>query len=385
VKTVCDPIAASILCLFSVQALAQGQGPPTANPSLPKPVRVLEAATPLRTGPGVTYPIVITEAAGTVLELTGRDGDWYRITLSPDMVADPNAPRTVYVLARLVSPAMGSITTPQGIPPWQPPPPAIAQGLRTQAANETLPKSVRVVDASTPLRTGPGVTYPIVLTEAAGAVLEVTGRNGDWYRIALSPDMVADPDAPRTVYVLARLVETVQTNSGMQGAVSLRQIPNSPQQPPVGGSMPTPTTGHEVLLGGHVVLDYDAGVWTRTTPEQPGSFQLTYLAGDISARVITEGRQIQLDKIADIELASIKQTDPKAHLIDRGFETVNGRKMATFQILASAGGIESWYYERCYSDSAGTIEIVAVTASDLAQQAGPIIDKLVDGLRIVRK
>jgi hypothetical protein len=269
VKTVCGTIFAIALCLFSVRALAQGQRTQTADSSLPKSVRVLDAATPLRTGPGVTYPIVVTEAAGAVLEVTGRDGDWYRITLSPDMVSDPNAPRTVYVLARLVSTVMGSINTPQGIPTSQPPPP--------------------------------------------------------------------------------------------------------------------PQPESEVLLGGHFVLDYDAGVWTRTALEQPGSFQLAYRNGDISARVMSGRSQIQLDKIADIELASIKQTDPTAHLIDRGFETVNGRKMATFQILASAGGIESWYYEQCYSDSTGTVEIVGITAFGLAQQAGPVLDKLVDGLRIVRK
>jgi hypothetical protein len=342
---------------------------------------------------------VVTEPDGAVLEVTGLDGDWYRITLSPDMVADPNAPRTVYVWASLVSPVMGAITGPQGVPTSLPPPPpqpeplpageyvgappALAQGPRTPAASDTLPKSVRVTEASTPLRTGPGVTYPIVITEAAGAVLEVTGRDGDWYRIALSPDMVADPNAPRTVYVLARLVETAQTDSGVQGVAALRQIPRSPP-PPVGGSLATSTTGHEALLGGHAVLDYDPAVWTRTTPEQPGSFQLAYLAGGISAKVITD-RQIQLEKIADIELDGVKKTDPQAHLIDRGFETLNGRKLATFQILASAGGVETWYYEQCYSDSAGTIEIVGVTASNLAQQAGPIIDKLVDGLRIVRK
>src|SRR5579863_4823693 len=78
-------------------------------------------------------------------------------------------------------------------------PPAFAQGSRPQATSEALPKSVRVVEAATPLRTGPGVTYPIVVTEDAGTVLEATGREDDWYRITLSPGMVADSNAPRTV------------------------------------------------------------------------------------------------------------------------------------------------------------------------------------------
>ena len=136
---------------------------------------------------------MVTEPDGAVLEVTGRDGDWYRIALSPDMVADPAAPRTVYVLARLVSSAMGSSSSPQGVP---------ASGLMARSSPTPLVQpssaptspSVSVVDAATPLRTGPGVTYPIVIAEAAGAVLDVTGHDGDWYRIALGPDMVADPE-----------------------------------------------------------------------------------------------------------------------------------------------------------------------------------------------
>jgi hypothetical protein len=269
VRAVCVPVVAIVLCLSSVEALAQGQGPQTANASLPKSVRVVEAATPLRTGPGVTYPIVVTEAAGTVLAVTGRDGDWYRITLSPDMVVDLNAPRTVYVLARLVSSVIGSIPNPQGIPTSQPP--------------------------------------------------------------------------------------------------------------------PLPEAQSEALLGGHAILDYDASQWTRSTVEgEPSSFQLTNSTGDLFVKVETSRSQASLDKIPDLELASTQKTDPKARIIDRGFEKVNGVRMGTFQVLATIRGVELWYYTRYYSDANGTIKIIGYAASNLIEQAGPVFDKVVDGLHIVR-
>src|SRR6185437_7791206 len=42
------------------------------------------------------------------LDVVGREGDWYRISLSADIAPNPNTPRTVYVLARLVEPVKGA-------------------------------------------------------------------------------------------------------------------------------------------------------------------------------------------------------------------------------------------------------------------------------------
>jgi uncharacterized protein YraI len=379
-------LGAVSLAVSVPSAFAQGLRPQATNTAVPKSVRVVDAATPLRTGPGVTYPIVVTEDAGTVLEVTGREGDWYRITVSPDMIADSNAPRTGYVLARLVSSVLGSIPTPQGIPTSQAPQPPQAQA--------------RVVNAATPLRTGPGVTYPIVVTEDAGTVLEVTGRDGDWYRITLSPDMVADPNAPRTVYVLARLVSSAMGSIPTPQGIPTAEPPPPPQAP--SASFPAqssrsplvrPSTApasqgvprHEALLGGHAILDYDASTWTRSTVEgEPNSFQLTNSSGDLFVKVVTSRSQVSLDKIPDLELASMQKADPKARIIDRRFEKVDGVRMGSFQVLATVSGAESWYYTRDYSDANGTIEVIGHTASSLIQQAGPVFDKVLDGLHIVR-
>jgi uncharacterized protein YraI len=376
-------LAAVSLAVSVTPALAQAWRPQAANEALPKSVRVVEAATPLRTGPGVTYPIVVTEAAGAVLEVTGRDGDWYRITLSRDTVANANAPRTVYVLARLVSSLIGSAATPQGSPTSQQPP---------------QPQS-RVVEAATPLRTGPGVTYPIVVTEVVGTVLEVTGRAGDWYRITLSPDMVADQNAPRTVYVLARLVSSVMGSIPTPQGIPTEEPSLAPQaqsasltaqsSPPPPEPTDAPTSPdvpeHEALLGGHAILDYDASNWTRSAVDgEPNSFQLTNSTGDLVVKVVTSRVQVSLDKISDLELASMQKADPKARIIDRQFENVNGVRMGSVQVLATVNGVELWYYTRYYSDANGTVELIGHTASSLIQQAGPVFDKVLDGLRIVR-
>jgi uncharacterized protein YgiM (DUF1202 family) len=289
-------LAAWSLVLSVSPALVQGSGTQNLSPALPKSVRVVEAATPLRTGPGVTYPIVVTEGAGTVLEVTGRDGDWYRITLSPDLVADPKAPRTVYVLARLVSSVMGSIASPQGIPTFEPSPAPQAQSAQSTAYSSPPP--------------------PV-------------------------------------------------------------QPSNAPTSPSL--------SGHEALLGGHAILDYDASKWTRSTVEgEPNSFQLTNSTGDLSVKVVTSRLQVSLDKVPDLELASTQKTDPRARIIDRRFEKVNGVRMGSFQMLATVSGVEFWYYTRYYSDTNGTIEVIGYTASNPIQQVGPVFDKVLDGLRIVR-
>jgi hypothetical protein len=93
---------------------------------------------------------------------------------------------------------------------------------------------------------------------------------------------------------------------------------------------------------------------------------------------------VSLDKIPNLELASMQKTDPKARIIDRQVEKVNGVRMGSFQALATVSGVEFWYYTRDYSDANGTIEVIGHTASNLIEQAGPVFDKVLDGLHIVR-
>ena len=64
---------------------------------------MLTAGTPLRTGPGTNYPLAAAVNEGTILEVTGLQDGWYRVTVTPDLVADSNGPRVAYVLSRLVA------------------------------------------------------------------------------------------------------------------------------------------------------------------------------------------------------------------------------------------------------------------------------------------
>ena len=144
---------------------SQAQG--TAE-ALPGTVRALGSGTPLRSGPGVNSPIVITVAAGTLLDVTGRDGDWYRITLAPDMVADPTTPRTVYVLARLVEPVKGS----QGSIAAPPP--------QTPAATVARPETLRAQPARAAV-TGDGSIGWCVLDDGGSANPACVTGSGVWW------------------------------------------------------------------------------------------------------------------------------------------------------------------------------------------------------------
>jgi hypothetical protein len=133
--------------------LAQASGAQATTAALPSAVRVLAPSTPLRSGPGVDNPTVFSVAAGTLLDVTGRDGDWYRIALSPDIGLDANIPRTVYVLVRLVEPAKAeSARPPSGAPAQRtpesapmPPLPQAGQGdaVRAQPAPAAQPANAK--------------------------------------------------------------------------------------------------------------------------------------------------------------------------------------------------------------------------------------------------
>lgn len=91
----------SVIVLLSPSLRGQGSATATSAPSIGK-VRVLEPNTPLRSGPGAATQSVVLVAADTVLEVVGRDGEWYQVSLPADMAPKVKSPRTAYVLARLV-------------------------------------------------------------------------------------------------------------------------------------------------------------------------------------------------------------------------------------------------------------------------------------------
>jgi hypothetical protein len=109
--------------------------------SLPKTVRVLGPSTPLRIGPGTDNPIVVTVGEGTLLDVVARAGDWYSVTVAPDISPDGRA-HVAYVLARLVAvapPMPSAPVQPVTAPMAAPPPAPVPVPIQTAPVPSTVP------------------------------------------------------------------------------------------------------------------------------------------------------------------------------------------------------------------------------------------------------
>ena len=65
----------------------------------------------------------------------------------------------------------------------------------------------RAMIADTPIRAEANLASPIIATLREGAPVDIVDAQGEWYRVLLP----SEPGKPRAGYVMARLVELVNT------------------------------------------------------------------------------------------------------------------------------------------------------------------------------
>jgi hypothetical protein len=94
-------------------------------------------------------------------------------------------------------------------------------------------QTARARIADTPIRGEANLASPIIATLKEGAPVEIVDLQGDWYRV-LMPN---DQGKPRVGYVLARLIEIVNTDGSLQpipapaAGRAARPIPQAPVPP----------------------------------------------------------------------------------------------------------------------------------------------------------
>lgn len=115
----------------------------------------------LRSGPGTTYAPVGYANKGQTLTLLSTTGDWYQIKTADGLVA--------YISAAWAEKKEAKTTPPSNSN--QPETPAVTTS------------QVEVVSGTVNLRSGPGSSYEKIGSVAAGDILAVLGKEGDWYEI----------------------------------------------------------------------------------------------------------------------------------------------------------------------------------------------------------
>jgi len=117
---------------------------------------IAQSVVNLREGPGTGYAIIGKTAPGQKLASVGKQGDWYKVSLSSGKVG--------WIAGWLVK--------------------TVVQKAEPQ---ESPQASIYVVAPSVVnLREGPGTGYAIIGKTAQGQKLKSVGKQGDWYKVSLS-------------------------------------------------------------------------------------------------------------------------------------------------------------------------------------------------------
>lgn len=134
----------------------------------PSQVQVTVDKLNVRSGPGLTYKVVSQIPANTKLPVVKEEANWYQVKL-------PNG-GTGWLAAWLVKPQTSSTTVPN---------------LPTANSSKTATASATYIQATTDdlnVRSGPGLTFPVVQTIDQDSSYPVLQKNGQWVKIKLSPN-----------------------------------------------------------------------------------------------------------------------------------------------------------------------------------------------------
>ena len=122
--------------------------------------------------------------SGTVLPVSGREGEWIRVALSPEL-RKTGIPMRWYKDERLGFVHESTVEIVAG------PPPPIAPRLPEPPASQPPREYVRVParQSHTDVKAEPNSGSIVLLLVPSGTVLPVTGRRGEWFQVTLSPNL----------------------------------------------------------------------------------------------------------------------------------------------------------------------------------------------------
>jgi hypothetical protein len=104
--------------------------------------------------------------------------------------------------------------------------------------------------------------------------------------------------------------------------------------------------------------------------------------GDTFVSLIPETSELTFEYMEEAILANMKSVDSNAEITEKGFRTVNDAELMWAYAEAETDGLKLTFYYHIYTGSAGSIQVVAWTTSNIFERRIMIIDELIAGLRV---
>lgn len=131
-------------------------------------------------------------------------------------------------------------------------------------------------------------------------------------------------------------------------------------------------------------IAYDSSKWIAMPGESTGDaeYEFEHVDGDVYALIIAERIEMDLESLKAIALENAQSVAPDAQIVFEEDRTVNGVQVHVMKIDGTIYGIGFEYYGYYYGGSAGTIQFITYTSSNLTDDYAADLTELLNGITI---
>ena len=130
------------------------------------------------------------------------------------------------------------------------------------------------------------------------------------------------------------------------------------------------------------------GIWinpktwsfSKGTDKDAYEFQFQKKGDDLYAMLIAEKTQIPVETLKEIAISNAKDAAPDIKVIKEEYRNVNGKRVFMMQMAGTIQGIRFTYFGYYYSNSNGTIQLLAYTGESLFNEYETEIELFLNGL-----
>jgi len=131
----------------------------------------------------------------------------------------------------------------------------------------------------------------------------------------------------------------------------------------------------------------DFGVWMnpkiwsfkKGTESDEYEFLFQKKSGDLYAILISEKLQIPVETLKEVAVENAKSVATNVKILKEEYRTVNGKQLLMIQMSANIQGLKLIYYGYYYSDSSGTVQLLAYTGENLFDESKDEIELFLNG------
>jgi len=127
-------------------------------------------------------------------------------------------------------------------------------------------------------------------------------------------------------------------------------------------------------------MDPKSWSFTKGTLEDASEFEFEKKGEDLYAMLISEKIQIPIETLKIVALQNAKRVSSDIELVQEEYRNVNGIQVLMMQMKGTLQGMKFSYFGYYYSNSNGTIQLLAYTSENLFDNYKQDIELFLNGL-----